>query len=64
MDGTKTIVCKKNTQKTGRKNLNFRTWFKRLIRKTICFSKPKRMHDIVIDLLINKFEFGINIHGI
>ena len=58
------IVGKKNTQKIEHKNLNFRTWIKRLARKTICFSKLERMHDIVIGLLINKIEFGVNIHAI
>ena len=56
-------VGKKNTQKIERKNLNFRTWIKRLTRKTICFSKLEKMHDIVIGLLINKLEFGIDIHA-
>ena len=53
---------KKNTQKIERKNLNLRAWIKRLARKTICFSKSKKMHDTVIGLLINKVEFGINLH--
>ena len=55
-------VGKINTQKIERKNLNFRTWIKRLTRKTICFSKLEEMHDTVIGLLINKVEFGIDIH--
>ncbi|MDP2904562.1 MAG: IS1 family transposase, partial [Methylovulum sp.] len=46
-----------------RKNLNFRTWIKRLARKTICFSKREIMHDTVIGLLINKVEFGVDIHA-
>ena len=54
---------KRNTQKIERKNLNFRTWIKRLTRRTICFSKLDKMHDIVIGLLINKVEFGRNIHA-
>ena len=53
----------RNTQKIERKNLNFRTWVKRLARKTICFSKLEKMHDIVIGLLINKLEFGVDIHA-
>nr|WP_152557028.1 IS1 family transposase [Endozoicomonas montiporae] len=60
----KPIIGKANTQKIERKNLNFRTWIKRLARKTICFSKLEKMHDIVIGLLINKVEFGVNIHAI
>ena len=39
-----------------------RTWVKRLVRKTACFSKFEKMHDIVIGLLINKVEFGVDIH--
>jgi len=31
--------------------------------KTICFSKLEKMHDIVIGLLINKVEFGLDIHA-
>ncbi len=64
LDKEKHIVGKENTQKIERKNLNFRTWIKRLARKTICFSKLEQMHDIVIGLLINKIEFGIDIHAI
>ena len=54
---------KHNTQKIERKNLNLRTWIKRLTRKTICFSKSVLMHNIVIGLLINKVEFGVDIHA-
>ncbi|SMN01708.1 Putative transposase [uncultured Candidatus Thioglobus sp.] len=60
-------IGKKNTQKIERKNLNLRTWIsawiKQLTRKTICFSKCEKMHDIVIGLLINKVEFGMDIHA-
>ena len=56
-------IGKTNTQKIERKNLNFRTWIKRLARKTICFSKSESMHDTVIGLLINRVEFGIDIHA-
>jgi insertion element IS1 protein InsB len=55
-------VGKKNTQKIECKNLNLRTWIKRLTRKTICFSKSEIMHDTVIGLLINKVEFGVDIY--
>ncbi len=54
---------KRNTQKVERRNLNFRTWTKRLARKSICFSKIERMHDIVIGLLINVLEFGVDINA-
>jgi hypothetical protein len=32
---------------------------KRLVRKTICFSKSIQMHDIVIGLFVNRYEFGL-----
>ncbi|MDB2384438.1 IS1 family transposase [Endozoicomonas sp.] len=63
MEPEKHEVGKRNTQKIERKNLNFRTWIKRLARRTICFSKLEKMHDIVIGLLINKVEFGIDIYA-
>ena len=62
LDTEKHEVGKRNTQKIEHKNLNFRTWIKRLARKTLCFSKDEKMHDTVIGLFINKVEFGIDIH--
>jgi len=32
-----------------------------LVRKTICFSRSVQMHEIVIGLFINRFEFGVQI---
>lgn len=52
---------KENTQKIERKHLTLRTRIKRLARKTICFSKSERMHDIVLGLFINRYEFGLAI---
>ena len=63
IDQEKHTVGKRNTQKIERKNLNLRTWIKRLARKTICFSKLEKIHDIVIGLLINKVEFGVDVHA-
>lgn len=62
LDANQHEVGKRNTQKIERKNLNLRTWVKRLARKTICFSKLEMMHDTVIGLLINRVEFGRDIH--
>ena len=53
------IIGKHNNQKIERKHLTLRTRIKRLVRKTICFSKLKKMHDIVIGLFINRYEFGV-----
>jgi len=47
--------------KIENKYLNLRTRIKRLVRKTICFSKTIIMHDIVIGLFINRYEFGLSI---
>lgn len=55
------FIGKTNTQKIERKHLTLRTRIKRLARKTICFSKSKRMHDIVIGMFINRYEFGLQI---
>lgn len=49
---------KRNTQRIERKHLALRTRIKRLARKTICFSRSIQMHDIVIGLFINRYEFG------
>ncbi len=62
LEAEKHEVGKRNTQQIERKNLNWRTWIKRLARKTICFSKTETMHDTVIGLLINRVEFGLDIH--
>jgi insertion element IS1 protein InsB len=35
-----------------------RTRIKRLARKTICFSQSVFMHDTVIGLFVNRYEFG------
>ncbi len=52
---------KRNTQKIARKHLTLRTRIKRLARQTICFSKSTQMHDIVIGLFVNRFEFGLTL---
>ena len=53
------IIGKSNTQTIERKHLTLRTRIKRLARKTICFSKSIEMHDLVIGLFINRYEFGL-----
>jgi insertion element IS1 protein InsB len=52
---------KRNTQQIERKHLTLRTRIKRLVRKTICFSRSIQMHDIVLGLFINRYEFGLQI---
>ena len=50
---------KQQTQRIERKHLTLRTRIKRLARKTICFSKSIQMHDLVIGLFVNRYEFGL-----
>jgi insertion element IS1 protein InsB len=51
-------VGKENTQKIESKHINLRTRIKRLVRRTLCFSKTEPMYDLVIGLFINQYEFG------
>jgi insertion element IS1 protein InsB len=52
-------VGKAHTQKIESKHLNLRTRIQRLGRRTMCFSKTTAMHDLVIGLFINRYEFGV-----
>lgn len=52
-------VGKRKTQKIERKHLRLRTRIKRLTRRTISFSKSELMHDLVVGLFINRYEFGL-----
>ena len=45
-------------ERFSRKHLTLRTRIKRLVRKTICFSKTTQMHDIVLGLFVNRYAFG------
>jgi insertion element IS1 protein InsB len=47
-----------HTQKIDSKHINLRTRIKRLVRRTICFSKTERMYALVIGLFITRYEFG------
>jgi insertion element IS1 protein InsB len=51
-------VGKIHTQQIERKHLTLRTRSKRLARKTLCFSKSIFLHDTVIGLFVNRYEFG------
>jgi insertion element IS1 protein InsB len=61
LDPTLHEVGKHQTHQLERKHLTLRTRIKRLVRKTICFSKSIQMHDLVIGLFINRFEFGVQV---
>jgi insertion element IS1 protein InsB len=49
---------KRHTQQIERKHLTLWTRIKRLVCKTVCFSKSTQMHDIVIGLFVNRYAFG------
>ena len=55
------VPGKRNTQQIERKHLTLRTRVKRLACKTICFSKSTELHDIVIGLFVNRYEFGLSV---
>jgi len=59
LDADKHPPGKWNTQQIERKHLTLRTRIKRLARKSICFSKSTQMHDIVVGLFVNRYEFGL-----
>jgi insertion element IS1 protein InsB len=61
IDANKHRVVKDYTQKIESKHINLRARIKRLVRRTICFSKTERMHDLVIGLFINRYELGLPI---
>src|SRR4029450_10550317 len=63
IEAEKHQVGKENTQKIESKHINLRTRIKRLVRRTICFSKTEQMHDLVIGLFINRYEFGLSLLG-
>jgi insertion element IS1 protein InsB len=48
-------------QKIERKHLTLRTRLKRLARKTLCFSRSRVMHDLLIGLYMNRVEFGCTV---
>ena len=57
LNSIKHIVSKKYTQLIERFNLTWRTGCKRLVRKTICFSKSEIIHDKVIVSMIENIAF-------
>jgi insertion element IS1 protein InsB len=51
-------VGKLTMQKIERKHLTLRIRLKRLARKTLCFSRTRIMHDLLLGLYMNQVEFG------
>ena len=58
LDPEQHTIGKAHTQKIESKHINLRTRIKRLVRRTICFSKTITIHDVVLALFINRYEFG------
>ena len=48
LDPEQHTIGKAHTQKIESKHINLRTRIKRLVRRTICFSKTIAMHDLVL----------------
>jgi insertion element IS1 protein InsB len=59
LDPGRQVVGKRRPQRLERKPLTLRTRIKRVGRKTIGCSRSVQMHDLVIGLFINRFEFGL-----
>ena len=58
LDAAHHVGGKEHTQTSESKHINVRTRITRLVRRTMCFSKAEYMHDLVIGLFINRYEFG------
>ena len=55
VDAAQHIVGKEYMQRIESKHITLRTRIKRLVRRTICFSKTEQMHDLVIGLFVNLY---------
>ena len=56
LDAEQHQAGKENTQKIESKHIHLQTCIKQLVRRTLCFSKTERMHNLVIRLFINRYE--------
>jgi insertion element IS1 protein InsB len=54
-------VGQEHPPRSESKPSHLRTRIKRLVRRTMCFSQTTTMHDLVIGLFINRYEFGVTI---
>ena len=52
------VIGKLLMQRIERQHLTLRTRLKRLARRTLCFSRSRVMHDLLIGLYMNQVEFG------
>jgi insertion element IS1 protein InsB len=56
LDPAQHEVGKEHSQNIESKHVNLRTRITRLVRDTLYFSKTERMHDLVIELCIHRYE--------
>jgi insertion element IS1 protein InsB len=61
VDAEQHTVGKEYMQQIESKHINLQPRIKRLVRRTICFSKTERMPHLVIRLFINRYEFWVSI---
>ena len=61
LDPAQHTIGKAHTQKIESKHINLRTRMKRLVRRTICFSKTIMRRDLVLGLCINRYACGVAI---
>jgi insertion element IS1 protein InsB len=54
-------VGQANTPQSESKHLHLRTRMQRWVRRTLCFAKMARLHDVVIGRFINRYEFGVSV---
>ena len=62
LDPRRHVVGKRRTQQLERKHLTLRTRIKRLVRKTICFSRSVQMHDIIRAIASIQIRVNISIN--
>jgi insertion element IS1 protein InsB len=58
VDAAPHTMGKEYMQRIESQHITLRTRIKRLVRWTLCFSKTEPMHDLVIGLFVNRYEFG------
>jgi insertion element IS1 protein InsB len=61
IEAEKHQVGKEHTQQIESRHMNLRTRMKRLVRRTMCLAKTEQMHDLVIGLCINRYEFSLSL---
>jgi insertion element IS1 protein InsB len=61
LDAEQHQVGKEHTQKIASTHINVCTRINRLMRRTICFAKTERLHDVVMALFIHRDALGMSV---